>query len=117
MNISRTFDKAIREEIDHGIRILSRLREVLEAEINSVLNGPSPGVPKGALTQMKEISSTLNSLADAKVRLEKSAKLMADAMSAEDEESAVRSWIRALDKKKRQTFLDSEIQCLSREQV
>lgn len=113
MNVTATLDRAIREELDASIQILVRLRQVLETEINEVLNSAKPGVPKGALTQMAQIARCLDSLVDSKVRLDKNAKAMADAMSAEDEESAVRSWIRALDRRKRMSFLDDEIRCLS----
>jgi hypothetical protein len=113
MNVIVSFDRAIRDEIDQTIRILIRLRQVLEGEINEVLNSAHPGVPKGALTQLKEIASCLNSLTDAKVRLDRSAKTMADAMSVEDELEAVRAYVRAMDPRKRMTFLDGEIQWLS----
>jgi hypothetical protein len=113
MNVIIGFDRAIRDEIDATITILTRLRQVLEGEVNEVLNSKHPGVPKGALTQLKEIASCLNSLTDAKVRLDRSAKTIADAMSAEDEEAAVRAYIRAMEPRRRMAFLDAEIQCLS----
>lgn len=99
----------IGDEVDRCLRILSALRAMVEADVDEVLKSKSPGIPKGTLTQLKEITSCMNSLCDAKVRLDKNAKMMADSMSPEDEEKAVRSWIRSLEPKKRRVFLEGEV--------
>jgi len=93
------------EEVERCINMLHVILDTLEAEIAFAQNLPSPGIPKGALTQMKEACAVLNSLTDSKVRLDKSAKLLADAMTPEEELEAVRSFIRGMDAKQRTTFL------------
>lgn len=96
------------DEIDRVLRILSAMRECIEADLNHGLNLKEPGIPKGTLTQLKEISSIFNSLCDAKVRLDKTAKQLAESMSAEEELAAVRAYIRALEPRQRQKFLEEE---------
>ena len=82
---------------------------MVEAEVNEVMRMKSPGVPKGSLTQLKEIGSLLGSLIDAKIRLDKSSKALAEAMTPEQELEAVRSYIRGMKPRDRMTFLDQEV--------
>ncbi len=104
-------DRAVRigDEVDRLLRIVSALRQVVEAEVNANLSGPNPGIMKGTLTQVKDLTSAMNSLVDSKIRLDKTAKQLAENMTPDDEEAAVRTWVRALDPKKRVSFLQGEL--------
>ncbi len=95
------------EEVERCIRMLHTILDTLEAELTFAMGLKNPGLPKGCLTQMKEAVACLNSLTDSKVRLDKSAKLMADSMTSEEETEAVRSFVRGMSDKERAAFLGS----------
>ena len=105
-------DRAVRigDEVDRLLRIVSALRQVVEGEVSQNLSGPNPGIMKGTLTQLRDLTSCMNSLVDSKIRLDKTAKSLAEAMTPEDEEKAVRSWVRSLDPKKSIAFLNGELE-------
>jgi len=94
-------------EVERSIRIISSMLDVLETDLNEGLKGNQAVIPRGVMTQLKEATACLNSLTDAKVRLDKSAKVLSDALTPEQEEEACRSYVRAMAPGKRLRFIES----------
>lgn len=105
--------KAIRmnEEVERLLRMTAWLRECLEADLASALGtATKKGVDSKTMTQWKELCATFKQLAEAKVLLDKNAKVLADAMSPEDELAAVESFIRAMEPKAADKFLQRQME-------
>lgn len=87
------------------------LRECLEAELaaeTAAANGKAAMVGGRVLDKWTQLVGAFDKLASAKVRLDKSSKALADSMTPEEETEAVRAYIRSLDPRKRQAFLEKE---------
>lgn len=108
----------IADELERYLDVARWLREALENEMNSSFgvgkNGEPPkcGVDKTLTQKWKDAVSSFVDLSDAKIRLDKNAKLLADTMSAEDEREAVRLYIRSVPPTERRHFLREEMEWL-----
>lgn len=106
----------IADEIDKYLGVASWMRECLENEMHQALGvdpkDPKPpkfGINKEVVAKWKDCVAAFNALSDAKVRLDKNAKAMADNMSPEEEKEAVRAYVRSLPPSERVVFLTSEL--------
>lgn len=105
-------NKAIRiaDEVERTIRLVSWLRVCIETSMGSALGTrEQKGVDNASLKQLKEVVTMLNHLSEAKVRLDKSAKQMAEEMTHEEELEAVRAFVRALEPTERLSFIGDEM--------
>lgn len=92
------------------------LRECLETELASGLGtATQKGIDSKTLEKWQKLVASFKQLAEAKVQLDKSAKVLADAMTEDDEEKAVRAYLRSLDPKRAAKLLreESEYNALS----
>jgi hypothetical protein len=104
-------DVRIEQEVERLLRMTSWLRECFEGEVSAALGTREKhSIDAKTITKWKELCACFNSLADAKVRLDKASKSLADAkMSPEQTESVVRSYIRSLAPGPRLIFLTEEV--------
>lgn len=93
------------DELQRMIRLVAHARESLESEMLSGLAYKKSGVPENDLKRLKELTSSFNSLTDAKIRLDKTAKDRAANLTPEEERAAVVTYVKALELKSRGRLL------------
>lgn len=104
----------IADEIERYLNVASWLREAIENELNAsygVKDGAPPkcGVDSKSVTKFKDAVQAFSTLTDAKIRLDKNAKAMADGMTADEERQAVSDYVRSLPPVERGLFLRQEL--------
>lgn len=110
----------IADEVQANLNIAKWLRESLENEMNSQFgvgkNGEPPkcGVNPKVVAAWRDVVKAMEALADCKIKLDKNAKVMAEAMTPEQELEAVRSYIRSLEPSVSRDFLRKELAWLDK---
>jgi hypothetical protein len=92
----------INDELDRLVKLVAWTREGLEKDIYS-------GKIFHDIDRLHKLSRMLSDLVDSKVRLQKSNKDYAAAMTREEELAAISRYIRAMDAEDRVDFLHAEL--------
>lgn len=103
----------IADEIQRNLNLAAWLREALENELDAsplTKNGPPrAGIDAKTVTKWRDVVKVIEALTACKIRLDASAKKMAEAMSPEEELEAVRSYVRSLEPSVAREFLKGEL--------
>ncbi len=95
----------LQDELDAMIKMAAFQRKALENEMMGGLGYKQLSADPKVLGKFKVLSESAGKLTDAKIRLDKSLKQMAETMTPEEEREAVGQYIKALPAKERINFL------------
>lgn len=95
----------MKDELASMLVIVSNLRSGLEHEMADGMGYKLLDANPKVLTKIKELAATLNSLTDAKVRIDKAEKQMATEMTPEEERDAVATYVKSLEDSVRREFI------------
>lgn len=106
----------IADELQKSVNLAAWLREAVENELNAAFGvgksgePPKCGVDGKSVQKFRDVVKALEALVACKVKLDTSAKKLAENMSPEEELAAVRAYVRSLEPSLRGAFLRSEQQ-------
>lgn len=106
-------DRQIRveEECERLLRLTSWMRECLEGELAGDMGTRERhGIDKATVEKWKALTTAFSTLTEAKIRLDKAAKQLAESkMTAEQETDVIRQWVRSRSPEDRIKFLEAEL--------
>ena len=88
------------DELDQLIKLVSWARESLQNELYSGMGYRKEALVESDLRKLKDLTTTVNSAVEAKIKWDKAQKSLAEAMTPEEERSAVIAYIKSLDLEK-----------------
>jgi hypothetical protein len=99
----------IADELERYLSVAVWLRNTLEGQMYGTFGATKEvskvGIAPALTKQWKECVDAFDTLVNAKVRLDKNAKLLSDSMSAEEERAAVIAYIKSIEAKERTLLL------------
>lgn len=95
----------IQDEMDRMIKIFAHMRECLENDLNTGFSGQGRAVLDKQIKQGLELAGMMQKVVDAKIRFEKSSKLLAESMTPEEELNACTTYIQSLDNITRKNWM------------
>lgn len=87
----------LEDELEKLIKMVSFARDALNNELFSGMGYKGEAVSEKDLKKLKELTISMNSLIDSKIRYDKARKQLAASMTPEEEMSAVVTYIKSLD--------------------
>lgn len=100
----------IADELQANINLAKWLRECLENQMGAAYGTrEKQGVDSKTVQQWRDVVKAIEALTACKIKLDKSAKQMAEQMTPEEELLAVRAYIRSLDSTTRSQFIHNEL--------
>ncbi len=101
----------IADEVQKNLNIAAWLRECLENEMNEAVGTAGrKGVDPKTILKWRDVVKAMEALTVCKIKLDTSAKKMAENMSPEEELEAVRSYVRSLEASIAYQFLKAEME-------
>ena len=85
------------DELDQLIKLVSWARESLQNELYEGMGYKKLGISEKDLRRLKDLTTTVNSAVEAKIRYDKAQKGLADTMTPEEERAAVIAYVKSLE--------------------
>lgn len=95
------------DELDNLIKLVTFARESVETEIFSGVGYAKKGMTDKDIKKVKDLAATWNSVVESKIRFDRAAKAMADAMTPEEEKAAVIAYIKGAEPAERAAILSA----------
>jgi hypothetical protein len=95
----------LQDELDALLKIFSHMRQSFENEMLGGLGYKKMGIPPVLVEQAELLTKMITALVSAKIRYDKAAKQMADAMTPEEEAAACMAYVKSMDEQKRNHWL------------
>lgn len=86
----------LQDELDKMVKLLQWARTCLENELQSGMGYKQLAISDKDLRKLKDLAASMNSAVEAKIKLSKSEKALAENMTPEEEYSAVWVYLRSL---------------------
>jgi hypothetical protein len=93
------------DELDQLIKLVSWARESLQNELYTGMGYRKEALGESDLRKLKDLTTTVNSAVEAKIKWDKSQKSLADSMTPEEERAAVVAYIKSLDLEQYREFM------------
>lgn len=85
------------DELDQLIKLVSWARESLQNELMDGLGYKKLGMSDTDLRKLKDLTATVNSAVESKIRYDKAQKGLAESMTPEEERAAVIAYVKSLE--------------------
>ena len=85
------------DELDALIKLVAWARESLQNELYEGMGYKKLAISEKELRKLKDLTATVNSAVEAKIRYDKAQKGLAEAMTPEEERAAVIAYVKSLD--------------------
>ncbi len=97
----------IQDELENLIKIFGHMRECFQNDMMDGLGFKKLTVTDKQLHQAEQLAKIMTNVVAAKIRYEKAAKTLADAMTPEEERKACLDYVKALSTEERKTWLSN----------
>ncbi len=94
------------DELDKLLKLITWARECIENELTEGMGTKKMGLTDKDIRKIKDLSATMNSAVEAKIRFDKAQKQLAESMTPEEEFAAVAAYIKTLDRGQKQCLLN-----------